>query len=302
MKPLVFALPGNEAFAARLVATLGADDGRIALRRFPDQESYLRVETPVAGREAVIVCTLDRPDGKLLPLVFLADALHELGARRVLLAAPYLAYMRQDRRFQPGEAVTSASFARLLSNACDGLATVDPHLHRRSCLGEIYSVPTRVAHAASSVAGWIAAHVEAPLLVGPDEESAQWVSAVAEAAGAPYTVLEKVRRGDREVQVSVPQVESHRGRTPVLVDDIVSTGRTMIETARHLQRLGLRRPVCVGVHAVFAEGAWEALRDAAAAVATCNTVLHPTNAIDTSDLVAEALAELRALGIEEAAP
>ena len=302
MSPLVFALPGNEAFAGRLVAVLGAERGTAELRRFPDEETYLRVESPVAGRAAVIVCTLDRPDGKLLPLVFLADALRELGARRVLLAAPYLAYMRQDRRFQPGEAVTSASFARLLSTACDGLATVDPHLHRRSCLGEIYAVPTRIAHAASAVAAWIAAEVDAPLLIGPDEESGQWVSAVAEAAGAPFTVLEKVRRGDREVEVSVPEVERHRGRTPVLVDDIVSTGRTMVETARHLERLGLGRPVCVGVHAVFAEGAWEALREVAARVVTCNTVLHPSNAIDVSGLVAGALGEQLALGGEVRTP
>ncbi len=302
MSPLVFALPGNEAFAALLAAALGGEAGAVTLRRFPDQESYLRVETPVAGRDAIAVCTLDRPDGKLLPLVFLADALRARGARRVLLAAPYLAYMRQDRRFRPGEAVTSTSFARLLSAACDGLATVDPHLHRRSCLGEIYSIPSRIAHAAPRVAQWIAAEVDAPLLVGPDEESAQWVGAVAEAAGAPFTVLEKVRRGDREVEVSVPEVEGHRGRTPVLVDDIVSTGRTMAETARHLARLGFGRPVCVGVHAVFAEGAWEALREAAARVVTCNTVLHPSNAIDVSGLVAEALAELLALGGEEPAP
>ena len=194
------------------------------------------------------------------------------------------------------------AFARLLSTACDGLATVDPHLHRRSCLGEIYAVPTRIAHAASAVAAWIAAKVDAPLLIGPDEESGQWVSAVAEAAGAPFTVLEKVRRGDREVEVSVPEVERHRGRTPVLVDDIVSTGRTMVETARHLERLGLGRPVCVGVHAVFAEGAWEALREVAARVVTCNTVLHPSNAIDVSGLVAGALGEQLALGGEVRTP
>jgi len=287
--PLLLPLPGNEPLAAALARPLGAEVGALTVRRFPDGESYVRLDAPVAGRDLALVCSLDRPDDKILPLAFVSAASAELGARRRGLIAPYLAYMRQDRRFREGEAVTSSYFARMLSSAVDWLVTVDPHLHRRSTLAEIYSIPSRVVHAAPLVSNWIRTHVERPLLVGPDAESEQWVSAVGTAAGAPHVVLDKVRRGDRDVVVSVPDVERWHGYTPVLVDDIISTARTMIETVGHLQRAGMAPPVCVGVHGVFVAGAEDALRAAGAArVVTSNTIPHATNAIDVAPLIADA--------------
>lgn len=290
---LVFPLPGNEAMAAELTARLEADAGRLAVRPFPDGETYLRYESDVAGRKVILVCTLDRPDPKFLPLVFAAAAARELGAVEVGLVAPYLCYMRQDRRFRPGEAVTSSTFARALSPWVDWLVTVDPHLHRRGSLSEIYSVPSVALHASPLIADWIRREVAAPLLVGPDEESEQWVAAVAQRAGAPHIVLEKVRRGDRNVEVSVPEVERWRDRTPVLVDDIVSTGETMIETLSHLRRAGMAAPLCIAVHGLFAGGSDRALLSAGAArVVTTNTLPHASNAIDVSGLLAEGVTRL----------
>jgi ribose-phosphate pyrophosphokinase len=253
------------------------------VRRFPDGESYVRTEEPARGRDVALACTLDRPDDKVLALLFLAATVRELGARSVGLVAPYLAYMRQDRRFREGEGVTSAYFAALLSGAFDWLVTVDPHLHRRSSLGDIYSIPSVVVHAAAEVSNWIRAHVDRPVLIGPDSESAQWVEAVGAEAGAPVVVLDKVRRGDRDVTVEARDVERWRGHTPVLVDDIISTAHTMVETVGQLRRAGLADPVCVGVHAVFAEGAYERLLAAGVRrVATTDTIPHPTNAIGMS--------------------
>jgi ribose-phosphate pyrophosphokinase len=293
MKPLLLVFPGNTLLASTLASRLGAEIGGMTLRHFPDGESYVRIDAPVTGRDVILLCTLDRPDDKLLPLLFAAGTAKEFGAARVGLVAPYLAYMRQDQRFQPGEAVTSVHFARLLSASVDWLVTVDPHLHRRSRLGEIYSIPARVVHAAPLVSAWIRQHVAAPVLIGPDSESEQWVAAVAGAAGAPYVVLQKIRRGDREVEVSVPDVERWRARTPVLVDDIISTARTMIATVGHLRRAQFAPPVCIGVHAVFAGDAHaELLAAGAARVVTGNTIAHESNAIDVSDILAEAVREL----------
>lgn len=291
--PLLIPLPGNEQLVGNLATTLSADVGAIAIRRFPDGETYLRYETPVAGRPLILACTLDRPDDKLLTLVFAATAARELGSTQVGLVCPYLAYMRQDRRFQPGEAVTSAYFAKLLSSQIDWLVTVDPHLHRRGSLTEIYSIPTQVMHAAPLISEWIRTSVNKPLLIGPDGESEQWVAAVARDAGAPYVVLQKVRRGDRDVEVSIPEVARWRDHMPVLVDDILSTGRTMIETIGHLKQQGLRPAVCVAVHGIFAGDALGALIAAGAdKVVTTNTISHPTNAIDVTKLVAQGLRAL----------
>ena len=288
---VVFALPGNETLAAALATRLGATPGAIAIRRFPDGETYLRFATPVAGCKVVLACSLHNPDNNIMPLLFAASTARELGGSSVGLVTPYLGYMRQDKRFQNGEAITSAVIAQLLSRHIDWLVTVDPHLHRWHTLDEIYSVPSTIVTAAPLLAAWIKTNVEAPVLIGPDAESEQWVSAVAQIADAPHVVLEKVRRGDRDVTVSIPDPAALRGRTPVLVDDIISTGRTMIAAARHVLAQGLKPPVCVGVHAVFSGDAHEALLAAGAAhVVTTDTIPHTSNGISMHQAMAKAVA------------
>lgn len=287
-RPLMISLPGNDQLTARLADAIGGDLGRIVTRRFPDGETYVRYDTPVSGRSLVLICTLDRPDDKFLPLAFAAAAARDLGATRIGLVSPYLAYMRQDRRFQQGEAVTSTYFAKLLSSQVDWLVTVDPHLHRRQSLAEIYSIPTQVMHAAPLVSEWIRNEVKMPLLIGPDSESEQWVAAVARDARAPHVVLQKVRHGDRKVEISIPDVARWRNHTPVLVDDIVSSGRTMIETVSHLKAAGMPPPICVAVHGIFADNAFGDLVAAGSGrVVTTNTVAHESNAIDITPHLAQ---------------
>ncbi len=286
MGPIYFALPGNEALTNTLAKREQAETGKAELRYFPDKETYVRVLSDVKQKHVVLVCTLHQPDDKLLPLYFLFQTLKTLGASSVNLIAPYLAYMRQDKVFKEGEGVTSTYFAKLLSGFADSLITIDPHLHRRSSLSEIYPIPVKVSHAANHISAWIRNNIEKPVLIGPDAESEQWVADVANKAGAHFTVLKKIRHGDNDVEISVPQVDEYKTYTPVLVDDIISTGRTMIETIKHLKKAGMRAPVCIGVHAVFAGNAYnEIVQAGAAKLITCNTIPHPSNQIDISDLL-----------------
>jgi ribose-phosphate pyrophosphokinase len=291
--PLLYAMPGNAAFARALGAAWPADAGALALRRFPDGETLVRLDTPPRGRDVALACTLHEPDAKILPLLFAAAAAREQGARSVGLVAPYLAYLRQDLSFHAGEARSAAYFAQLLSAQFDWLVTVDPHLHRVHALGEIFPIPSAVVPAAPLLARWIGATVHEPLLIGPDEESAQWVRAVAQDAHAPWQVLRKVRRGDREVETGMPDDRSLAGRTPVLVDDIISSGATLIDLVRKLRGRGGPAPVCVAVHAVFANFAyWGLLEAGAGRIVTTNTIEHDSNAIDVSAAVAEACRSL----------
>ena len=290
---MICAFPGNEAFAARLQAELGEAALGLEYRRFPDGESYLRFTGNVKGA-LTMVCTLNDPDAKALALLFAARTAKELGAARVGLVAPYLGYMRQDRRFKDGEAVTSVHFAALLSGAFDWLMTVDPHLHRRGSLAEIYSIPAENVASAPALAGWIAANVARPLIVGPDSESEQWAAEVAGACRAPYAVMQKTRLGDRRVEIAAPPLGQWKDRTPVLIDDIISSARTMALAVTKIREAGLERPICVGVHGIFSLDALAALREAGAArIVTTNTVAHETNAIDVSPLVARAMQSVR---------
>jgi ribose-phosphate pyrophosphokinase len=293
MRPVVLAMPGNELLADQIANRLGLERVSALVRRFPDGESYVRVESSVEERQTLIICTLDRPDDKLIPLLLLACALREAGARQIGLVAPYLAYMRQDMRFNPGETISVRHFAGWICEHFDWLVTVDPHLHRVTDLSQVYRIPTRVVHAAQGVASWLRAHVHEPLLIGPDEESAQWIIDVATRAQAPHVLLSKLRRGDRDVEVSVPDVSHWRSHTPVLLDDIVSTARTMIETVGHLRRAGLPAPICVAVHAIFAQTAFDDLRvSGAAEIVSCDTIKHPSNRIALESEIAISVREL----------
>ncbi|MCC6572254.1 MAG: ribose-phosphate pyrophosphokinase [Planctomycetes bacterium] len=291
---LLIAWPGSEAQTRGLAATTGSSIIELQTRRFPDGEIYLRLLSSCAGQSVAVVAALDRPDEKTPGLLALADALRAEGATRVGLVAPYLAYLRQDRQFNPGEAVTSRTYARLLSSTFDWLLTVDPHLHRYHSLSEIYSIPTRVVHAAPAIADWIGRIVNLPLLIGPDGESAQWVSDIAARINAPWTTLEKTRRGDRDVEVSIPHIDQSRGRTPVLADDIISSGRTMLAAVKRLREAGTPTPICVGVHAIFAGDAYDALLAAGPRIVTCNTIAHPSNEIDLSSMMGAAADEFLA--------
>ena len=286
MNIILLSLPGNEELTKKLNLALKAEMGKTKIRQFPDGETYVRILSDVKDKCVVLVSTLHQPDEKLLPLYFLSKTAKSLGAKCTCLVAPYLAYMRQDKVFKPGEGVTSEYFGQLISGFADSLVTVDPHLHRRSSLSEVYSIPSEIVHAAHSISRWIKENIENPVLVGPDIESEQWVSQVAEDAGSPFMVLEKTRHGDLHVEVSVPEVEAYKSHTPVLVDDIISTARTMIETVGHLKKAGMKAPVCIGVHAVFAGNAYEELKKAGAEVVTCNTIPHESNRIDLSSLLA----------------
>ena len=292
----IYPWPGQSALANALAPALADLDARtaaLALHAFPDGETLVEVEPPAAGGDALIACTLDHPDARTVPLLLAARTLRELGAARVGLVAPYLAYMRQDRRFRPGQALSARGYAALLAAHFDGLVTVDPHLHRIRDLAEVYPIPVRVVHAAPALAAWIRDHVRDPLVIGPDGESAQWAADVAARAAAPLIVLNKQRLGDADVRVSVPDLARWPGRTPVLIDDIISSGRTAAAALAHLRAAGTLPPVCVAVHGLFAGDAYHELLEAGAArVVTTTSVAHAAAQIDIGALIAAGVRDL----------
>jgi ribose-phosphate pyrophosphokinase len=285
---LLLPLPGSEAFSAQVAAAGGFELAALEFRRFPDGERYVRVDADPTGRPVDIVCP--NADEHFLTLAFVADALRDLGAAEVTLVAPYLGYMRQDARFRPGEAVTSRTFARLVSATVDRLITVDPHLHRIGRLDELYDIPCVTLRAAPLIGEWIAREVAKPLIIGPDAESEQWAAEIAAKARAPYAVLSKLRRGDRDVEIAVPDLQHHHGREPVLIDDIASSGRTLIGASAELRKQGFPAPICVVVHAIFGGDAFAKTSAAAARIVSTDTLAHPSNAITVTSLVAAALA------------
>ncbi|RUW60671.1 ribose-phosphate diphosphokinase [Mesorhizobium sp. M7A.F.Ca.US.008.03.1.1] len=292
MTRMLLPFPLQRPLADAIAPLLGAQTGRLNWRHFPDGESLVTIEQDLHGLDVALVASLRNPDALALPLRFVAATARELGARSVGLIAPYLAYMRQDKRFNPGEAVSAPLFARFLAESFDWLVTADPHLHRTPELSQLFRIPARAVATASRISDWIRDNVPNAVLIGPDNESDQWVSEIADRAGVVYQILTKTRGGDRDVEVSLPSIDAARGRTPVIVDDIASSGRTMIETLNHLRRLGLLPAVCIVIHPVFAQDAYEQLLAAGAEkVVSTDSIPHPSNAISIAGLLAEGSAE-----------
>lgn len=293
MTRVLLPFPLQRPIADEMAPALGARLGRLDWRRFPDGESLVAVDEALSGADVAIVASLHRPNEISIAMRFAAATAREFGARSVGLVAPYLAYMRQDTRFHPGEAVSAPLYARFLEESFDWLVTADPHLHRNLDLSALYRVPAVRVTAAPVVATWIRANVPDAVLIGPDSESAQWVADIAQRAGMPWQVLHKQRHGDRDVEVSLPDVASARGRTPVIVDDIIPSGHTVIETLGHLRQLGLPAAICVAIHAVFAEDAYARLLEAGAArVVSTDSIPHPSNAMSIAGLLADACSGL----------
>lgn len=283
---VILSLFNNHPCLESLAKNLNCEICDFTLHSFPDGESYIKINSNLENKNVIILDSLDKPDNKILPLLFTAKTARELGARSIGIAAPYLCYMRQDKIFKPGEGITSVYFAELISEYFDWLITIDPHLHRYHDLSQIYSIRTKSLHAISEISKWILKNIDNPVLIGPDSESEQWVSNIASLNNLPYVILNKVRNSDYNVEVSKPQIEQYKNYRPVLVDDIISTGRTMLATIEHLSAMNMKQPVCIGVHAIFANNAYEHLQQAGVYdIVTCNTIAHISNKIDVSDLL-----------------
>jgi len=275
--------------ARALAAALTVPYREVAIHRFPDGES--RVVVPCELPEQVVICrSLDHPNSKLIELMLAAATARELGARQLMLVAPYLCYMRQDIAFTPGEAVSQRVIGRHLAELFDALLTVDPHLHRIAALSEVMpGIHCEALSCAPAMADHLAARGGSPLLLGPDGESRQWVSAIAAPAGLDYDVALKERFGDRQVETRLPD-RDYRGREVILVDDMVSTGGTMASVARQLNAAGAARVECLVTHPLFVDGAEELLRAAGIAhIASSDAVRHPSNAVPLAELLADAI-------------
>ncbi len=283
-----YATPGEQ-----LARELGADFALVDLHRFPDGESKLTLPTTLSDH--VVFCrSLDHPNDKLVELMLCAETARQLGARHLTLVAPYLCYMRQDIAFHPGEAVSQKIVGQFLAHHFDAVITVDPHLHRISKLSEAIPHGAAISLTATTLMGqFITKRIEQPMIVGPDAESEQWVRAIAEPAGLDFAVANKERFGDRNVRTVLPECD-YKGRHVVLVDDMASTGRTLIAVANQLAGRGVASIDCLVTHALFADDTARQIHEAGVTnIWSSDSITHSSNVIELAPLLAAAVKGLR---------
>ncbi|MEO5733195.1 MAG: ribose-phosphate diphosphokinase [Rubrivivax sp.] len=298
---MLLAFDDEAAFATCLAAAIGVPLAIIERHRFPDGETRLRLPAHLPPA-VVLLRGLQDPNAKLTELLLAAAGARELGAQQLTLVSPYLAYMRQDLAFTPGEVVSQRHIGRLLAAAFDAVVTVDPHLHRVSTLDEV--VPGRRGVALSAavlLGGLVAAQVPGALLLAPDEEAGQWVRAAAAAHGLDHAVCRKTRHGDRDVVVSMPSLDDPAssaaadlsGRHVVLLDDVASTGRTLAAAAAAALRHGALQVDVAVSHALFIGDALSQVHAAGVGrVWSSDCIAHPTNTVSVVPLIAAALQAL----------
>ncbi|MEQ1657626.1 MAG: ribose-phosphate diphosphokinase [Hylemonella sp.] len=275
--------------AARIAGAAGIPHACITRHRFPDGEFKLRLPATLPAH-VVLLRTLAQPNEKLVELLLAAQTARTLGAAQLTLVAPYLAYMRQDIAFTPGEAVSQRIVGRFLAGLFDAVVTVDPHLHRVATLGEAVPVPRAVVlSGAPLLADLIARQRPGALLIGPDEEAAQWVAQAAARHGFEHAVCHKVRHGDRHVEIALPALDV-RGRAIVLLDDVASSGHTLAQAARGLLAAGAASVDVAVTHALFAGDAGALLWDAGIRqVWSTDCIAHPSNAVSMASAIASTL-------------
>jgi ribose-phosphate pyrophosphokinase len=284
-------LPSSAGEARRVADRLGVVLHDVAVHRFPDEE--LRITVGPAAATTIVFASLDKPNDKLLALLFASEALRRGGARRLVLAAPYLCYMRQDTVFHQGEAISQKVVGRLLADAVDRVVTVDAHLHRTKNIGDVFpgiEADNLSAMPAIAQALQTSGFDPATVVVGPDMESQAWVADLAGRLGTQRAVARKMRRSDRSAEISFADPGLFAGRPVLLVDDIVSSGGTLTACAKALHAAGASTIDAIVTHALFApELVGHLLEAGIRSIKSTDSVAHPSNAIALDQILAEAL-------------
>ena len=269
---------------------LKVQHSKLAVKKFPDDEMLVRFDCSVKNKSIVLLQSFYKNISDcIVEVILAAQTARELGAKKVILVAPYFPYLRQDKRFHDGESVSQGIIAGLIGKYADEIYILDPHLHRKFSLNQIFKINATRLTANSLIADYIKRKIKNPLIIGPDEESYKWAKNVAEIIGAESRILKKKRYSSYHVEVELNKKADFDKKNIVIVDDIISTGHTIIETAKLLRKLGAKNIYCICVHGIFVDDALKKLKKEKIKIISTNTIPNPFAKIDVSGVIGNSL-------------
>ena len=269
---------------------LKANHSELFVSKFPDDELMVRFKDDVKGKSVALIQSFYKNISDcIVEAILAAETAHDLGAKKVILIAPYFPYLRQDKRFHKGESISQEIIAGLFGKYFDAIYIIDPHLHRKDSLENIFRIKSVKLSANSLIADYIKNKIKNPILIGPDSESFKWARNVARIINAESVILSKKRYSSYHVAVNLNKKINLKNKNVVIGDDIVSTGHTIIETAKLLRRLGAKNIYCICVHGIFVNGALKRLQKNKIKIISTNTIPNPAAKIEVSGIIAERL-------------
>lgn len=271
----------SSSLSKELATSLRAKLAKVEIKRFPDDECYVRIDADLSDEDVFLVQT-SWPDKNIVELLLLQDAIKEFEVSSLTTVVPYFGYARQDKQFKQGEPISARAVARAIQLNTDEFITVD--VHASSVIDWFDNI------SAHNVAAYpqIGRHLKGKgieLILSPDEGRAENAKRVADVVNCESDYLVKERIDGDMVKVS-PKKLDVKGKKVAIVDDIISTGGTIVKAAEHLKRQGAAKIFAVCTHGVFAGNAIPRLEAACDEVCTTDTIENPKTCITVAPEIA----------------
>lgn len=242
----------SQKLAAKVAWDLGENLSPIETRRFPDGERYIRIKGEVPKEVVVIQSTGYPQDENLMELFLILKNLKSLGVERIRVVIPYFGYGRQERRFKSGEAVSAVIVAELLE-AAGASEIYSINLHEKN-IKEFFNIPVHEISAMPMIANYISEQIDDPMIIGPDKGALGFAEEISGILKCDCDYLEKTRISPEKVEMK-PKNLDVKGRDVVIIDDIISTGGTIVSASRILNDLGANKVLVGCVHPILVEDA-----------------------------------------------
>ncbi|WP_455645125.1 ribose-phosphate diphosphokinase [Methanosphaera sp.] len=284
----------SQALAAEVARELNDKLCSVETKKFPDGERYFRIKDEIDEDEPVtIIQSTGYPqDENMMELFFILDTLGDMNVKNITLVSPYLGYSRQERRFKEVECISAKATAKLIQTM--GVKhLVSINLHEES-ICDLYDIPVDNLSAMPAIADYIRINYpeKKPIILAPDKGAENFAKEIATLLNTDYDYLEKVRLSPEKVKTKTKSI-SVDNRSVIIVDDIISTGGTIVNAINILKLQGAKAVDVVCVHPVLVNDAVLKINAAGAnSVQGTNTLKSEVANISVAKTIAEHLKNL----------
>lgn len=285
----VIAGKSSEELAKKLSRKIKANLVRSEVRIFDDGESKITLNGEISKERAIVVQSIYPPvDTNLIQALSLISKAKETSSE-VIAVIPYMGYARQDREFLPGEIITMKVLGKLFKGAgASKIIAVDIH----SMIGfKHFAIKTKNVSAIPELVQYIKKlSLKNPLVVSPDQGGKERAKEFAKELGSEYIALEKTRdRKTGKVQIKTKNIDV-ANRDLVLVDDMISTGGSIVKATQFLKKQKCKRVYVACTHALLMNDAEKRIKKAGVTkIFSANTIPGKTSIVDISNAIAKAI-------------